>query len=127
VLAWTNHKFQKIDETLANVTTHVGELKAEQESNMSNLESVIGHAVDANGDGRVNLSEAKQVVTELASGAAAGDPASKDALFDSGTFLSLLAALLGFGAAAKGGNTLLDKMKALKQVQNGNAHPTPAQ
>lgn len=102
VLVWTKDKLAQVDTTIESVKekydTKIAEIEAKQAEDVEELEAALGHKLDADGDDKVSLQEAKQAYLDLAAGAVT-DPAKREALMDPNTLLTILMALLGVGGA----------------------------
>jgi len=118
-LVWTKDKLATVDSTIAGVKekydTKIAEIEAKQAEDVAALESKLGHALDSDGNGKVDLAEAKQAYIDLAKGAVT-DPAKREALMDPNTLLTILMALLGVGGGAAGMGAL-NKNTAKKAAQ----------
>lgn len=105
VLVWTKEKLATVDSTIATVKekydAKIAQIEEKQAKDVAELEGKLGHALDADGNGKVDLEEAKQAYVDLAKGAIT-DPAKRDVLMDPNTLLTILMALLGVGGGAAG-------------------------
>ncbi len=134
VLSWANTKFAQVDSTIAGVKekydAKIAKIELKQAQDVAKLEVQLGHALDLDANGKVDLAEAKQAYMDLIRGAMAGDQEKKEALFDPTTLLTILMSLLGVG----GVGTALHKSnkngtqkaveEALAKVTNGNGSTT---
>lgn len=104
VIAWTHQTVGEVKAQVADLTGKYEALKANQDAKMADLEKLIGHAVDADGNGQVDVEEAKNALLE----AGKKQPTS---LFDPSLWITLVLALLGVHTTKTAGGVALRKLR----------------